>query len=473
MTNIFKSAYRYLFARSELRENMGDVRPGQSLATEQTKSQNPPRAGAMGDIFGASENVLGKAPTGHYKTYRKMRTDPQVALARAVLMLPIRMAEVTLEKKDDSVPDEQFDFIKSQMDPLYPKLIKDMLFGLDYGWAPFEKVFEITEGNNIGYKKLKPLLVDNTKIKSEENGNFAGFRQGKVDMDAEKCFLFTYDKECDNWYGRSQMENIRESTWWPRQHAVKKYDTYLSKVAGTIPIVQYPEGEGRDENNVQQSNYYLAMAIIDGLSNSQGVAVPKNLSKYADDLIRMGYSEAAAISDWVIEFLESKGQHGKEMLDGIKYYDSGIFRGYFVPERAATEGEHGTKAEAETHGRIAELSSTSILFDMLQHINDYLINHLLILNFGDDTCNNVFYKRSGLDSQSLEYFRDLTKAVLSNPNNTELFLNAVAVEALLDAAAVPVNPAFDPEAQQVVQEGENLQAQMMSFLFSNAANGPY
>ena len=95
----------------------------------------------------------GACAPGTYLTYRLMRSNPTVAIARMAATAPIRAAAITVEGPEAS--DEQIELIESIVMPLWPAFIRDAMFALDYGWKAFEKVY--AAGRQDGYVVLKKL----------------------------------------------------------------------------------------------------------------------------------------------------------------------------------------------------------------------------------------------------------------------------------------------------------------------------
>jgi len=420
----------------------------------------------MGGIAGVYSTVpafkgYDPAPPGTFETYRRMRGNPTIALARAVATMPIRMAEIGVEAKD-GVPDDLTEFIQDAVLPLWPRLLRDMLLALDFGFAGFEKVWEVNGDGKLVYRKLKPLLWDTTKIRETDDGSFAGFEQGAVKIGPEKSFLFTYDAEVGLPYGRSRHENARQS-WSQWEHATAKEGQYVTKVSGVIPMIEYPEGKSRDDNGAEQDNFVLAKRVLDNLGRGSGVAMPNTLAQYAQDLIRSGV-DITKLRAWVITFLEPRGQHGAELTGILRHKESLMLRGWLVPERAASEGQMGTKAESESHGDLAVAVAGLTLDDIIAAVNQYVIDPLLIYNVGPDAKGSVYLSTSGTSPEQTAFVRTIIQGVLTQPGNVDLFLRLIDYDALLDQAGLPKGsevaeagdftpPATSPEAQGGASDG--------------------
>ena len=398
----------------------------------------------MAAFMGARVVGFQQAPPATLTTYRRMRADPTVALARAVATAPIMSAKYSVEAVK-GVPDDRIEFVREEIDPIWPTLIKDMLLALDFGFQAFEKVWMVNEAGRLVYRKIKPLNPDDTEITVVENtGTFAGIKQKDVQLGVPESFVYTHDMMWGNYYGRSRHENIREQAWHPWIQVNERAGKYAAKVAGVIPMIEYPVGESQDAAGQTVSNFTVAQRILTELGNANGVAMPNTLSEYMGDLLRAG-AKAEDLKAWRISFLEAKGQHGGDFTDMLRYYDSQKMRGWLVPERVALEGQFGTKAEAGVQTGTALTVATLTLRDVIRHINWYIVNPLLVYNYGREAENGVYLTHAGLDPAVAALFDKLVTNVLGNPANVDLWQAWLDVDALLDAVGLPKSEAVvDP-----------------------------
>jgi len=401
------------------------------------REQTPPQhagkmtaAAALADVEG-----FGLAPAGTFDTYRKMRGNPTIAMARIAAHAPIRSATFSFVTADDG-SDELREWVEEKVRPLWPVLLRDLLYALDYGFMAFEKVWRVDEDGKLVYDRLKPLLVDKTVILvDEKTGAYRGLRQGAVVLPPEKTFLFTYDGEAGDLYGRSRHENVREA-WHRWNKLAERQEKYIRKVSGVTPMVEYPPGRSLDASGAEQDNYDLAVAVLENLGRGQGVAMPNVLASYAEDLVRQGI-DISQLRAWQIEFLEPKSSHGSEFVEMMRHLETQLCRGWLIPERAVQEGQHGTLAEAEAHARLSLVVAELLLRDIARAVNDYVIAPLLAVNFGQERAKEVALEPQGLDAANQAFFRDLLSKVIGAPQNVDLFLDLLDVDALLDMADLP------------------------------------
>lgn len=382
---------------------------------------------------------FGRPSAGTFNTYRIMRSNPTIALARMAATAPIRAATYSFVGTEGA-PLQQVEFVKQSLRPLLPRLINDALFGLDYGFKPFEKVWGVDRGRLV-YVKLKPLRVDKTVILVEKrHGNFVGLKQGDVELPRANSFVYTHDGEDGDCYGRSRHENVRENAWWPWMETLRKTGQYVSKAAGVLPIVRYLPGRYEDADGTKTDAHEIAQRLLSLLGQGSGVMHPIVMQKWAEDLIRNGNLSPQAIETlmaWNIEFMEVSSGHGGEFISLLKHFEALMMRGWLVPERAATEGTFGTKAEAEAHASLAILAAEQVMRELLFQINEAIVDPLLVVNFGPQSDGNVRLIAAPLVDEQKLLSRQIVTKVLETPQNRDLLEREVDFQTMLDLADIP------------------------------------
>ncbi|MFG0247518.1 MAG: hypothetical protein ACF8OB_01420 [Phycisphaeraceae bacterium JB051] len=396
---------------------------------EQTGAQS----GAVGLTSFMQIPGLSPAPAGTYDTYRQMLSDPTIALARAVVMSPLIGNTWSIQSKDDT-PEDRALFIEEMLDPMIRHIIRGMLRSLDYGWAGFEKVFEIREGKLV-LKRLKPLLHDMTEINVDRNGKFQGFKQSAVELGLNKSLLFTYDREGDNHYGRPRLENARQPwSWWNQANeGAARYD---NKIAGVMPVIHYPLGKSKDKTGTERDNYEIAQNVLNNIAAGKGIAVPN----------RKAMEDDSDGKEWSIELMEDKGGRQGSFNDRLRYLDSLKFRAMLRPERSALEGQFGTKAEAQTHGDLGLLDGEQIQVDLAETVNWHVVDQLLVLNFGEEARGSVWFEPNPLQDESKQLARDIVKAMAGTPDGREFLRIHLDLQQVFELTSLPMLP--EPEAPE-------------------------
>jgi hypothetical protein len=387
---------------------------------------------AVGGGIGQSSDAPSK---GTYETYRAMRNDPTVALARAIATAPIKSADWSV-KADDGVPPEIVDFVQAQTDRIVPRLLVDGSRALDYGWQSWELVWDRVD-NRLTVTRAKPLLPDLTDILTlETTGAFAGLRNQSVDLGVRESLIYTYDGEAGDLYGRSRHENIRENAWEPWQITRKKIVNYIEKVAGTTPMVEYQPGVSRTASGQEVSNDAIARQLVESLGRNQGIYMPKQVHQGMEALLEQGV-DYDSIAAWSIKFIEAAGQHGADLQGIAAYFDALKLRGWLVPERAAIESKHGTKAEAASHADAAIAVAEETLWDMFGAFNRQVVDRLVSLNFGSNWTGKVRLEPGPVIDDDKAFLQDIIRQVLTNPANVDMLVTWLDIDAMLDSTGLP------------------------------------
>lgn len=410
---------------------IGTAKPA---AGQTTRTQIAPRYG-MDALLGAlNSGGSGNVPVspGTFAHYREMRSEPTIALGLAASTCPITAAPWSY-KVEDGTPDEWLKFVQAECDRLKPSLVRDMTRAIWMGYQAFEKVWEFKDGR-YGIERMHALLQDITTAVLDDKGRLVGLKNRDAELDRRAFLWFTHDQEGDDPYGRSRFENIRK-TYARLQTSAEKMTQWIAKNAGVIPVLQYPEGSDVDEGQVEDNKVHAA-AVLNSLGRSAGIAIPNKLSSWAEDLIKKGVSPKELMA-WQLSFVEAKGGAGGEILANTQHLEKLLLRGLLVPERAVTEGQFGTKAEAGEHADIMLLIAAEVYGDICRCINEQLVDDLLVVNFGPDAKGKIKIIPGALTDTEKAFAREFMKLILTNPANIDILLSTLDFDGMMDTAKMP------------------------------------
>jgi hypothetical protein len=387
-------------------------------------------------------------PPGTFDTYRRMSAHPTIALVRSIVTSPVCRNQWDWVARPDA-PIQWLEFARDVIEPLRPALMRDGLRGLDFGFFAGEIVWEERRGRWI-ISRVKPLLPDITTILADKNGNVAGVENlsgdsapVRLETADGKAFLWSYDAEAGNPYGRSRHENVRERAWSPSLQVSDRPAQYLKKVAGLVIQLHYPEGTSRDESGAERSNDFIAQQILDAVSCGRSVRLPNLFASVATDgADPRAFETAAALagkSQWVRSAFEAAGSdHAHGLISALEYFDKLMFRGWLRPERVGLEAIHGSKAEAAVHTDTGELDSAMIDADFADAITQGLVNPLLVANFGEQARNAVSIAPNPLTDISAERNLKVIQALLANSQTAGLLASRIDADALLSDLEIPL-----------------------------------
>lgn len=370
-----------------------------------------------------------------YKTYREMRTEPTISLARSLVISPLVSTGWSWEK-EDAAPEGALELMQETFDNARAFLVKAMLEGcVDFGWQPFELVWEVLPDGSQVPRKFKPLIQDDTDILVyEDTGAYAGLRQrashGDIDLDQVETLTVAVDVEGTDWYGRAVMETARG----PYERALtvdKSSDKYDKKIAGTFTKIGYPVGSSRYKGVDNVDNFDIAKDIGATMLAGGVVCVPRKVMPYADT-VDDGTAEA-----WSVELMSDSSNARAAFIERQRYLDVLKVRAFGLPERAVLEGEFGTKAEAEAHAVFA-ITNMELRYALLVlQFNWHVVNRVLRFNYGPQYENTVRCVPTPLSDATKAYLRQVYSGVLAHPDVGLVEHDEIDVASIRERVGVP------------------------------------
>jgi len=295
---------------------------------------------------------------------REMLTDPQIIAALNIIKLPMIQNSWDVDCEDDNIRE----FVKETLNPLWTRLLTNALTALEYGFSAQEKVFEEKDGYIVLDKLIlaKPWLVT---LSLTDDGSFNGFVYGAtVDIPPEKAFWWTYNFRYGNYYGQSILKSAHEI--WRVKKLIMLFANRHYERRGTPPIiVKYPT-QPKVTGNDKLSPNLEAQNILKIVESSPVVAVPRQIR--GDKTIDL----------WEIESL-AQDLKGDQFINYIDYLDRLILRSMFIPDKIIY-GDEGSYALSQTHSNLFMRFLQGIYNSLLEWINNYIVNQLVELNFGQD-----------------------------------------------------------------------------------------
>lgn len=299
----------------------------------------------------------------------KMRRE-YVACSSAIniLNVPILATNWDIVGGDE----EQREFAKQQLFGLtqrtWQELLQEILTYLPFGYAVFEKIFNVTEDGKIGLFDLAPRIQESIEKFRMSNGG-AGVQQRLygdivpqqgnatiVDIPLQKLLIFTNNKEGDDLIGMSVLRPARMHTVMiDRMYRVQGISAERFGVG--IPIVKYPDAGGdAEKQQAEEMGKYIK-------ANQQTFVAMK--------------------SDWDISILTPSGNPLSGMIENsIAHHNRQILLTCMA--HALDTGSKGAGSLALSRTQqfdrlsFAEQKATYIA----NQLNKYVIKQLIDINFG-------------------------------------------------------------------------------------------
>ena len=402
------------------------------------EGKNPyANVGYGGGAFGSLPG-FGIPFAGTYETYRRMSAHPTLVLAAAAVFCPILAAGWSIEVDEKRAPKKAKEYVENYVMPRRTGLLRDALRALRMGWSGFENVFATKDGWTV-LGKAKYLMPDRTEIRTDPHGNFAGLRQGMVTIDGDAAMIYTYDREGDNWHGRSRHENARRA--WSNYLAVEDNLYRLGiKAASIVAKIGAPPNAATTVPDSDQDTKVQARGIASALSSGQSIYYPNMVGLSPDDIARN--AELAGKSFWSIETLDvgNPGPMATSLIEQLRYYDALLVRAWLVPERSVIEAsQSGSRADSESHGGITTADCDQVHADIVDTINGQLLDPLIRENFGVKAVGTVKLRPRPLIDEQRIVAEDFIKALLANNATIGEVVRHTKMREMMDKLNIPQN----------------------------------
>ncbi len=395
--------------------------------------------------FGATNVDSGSIPT-----FRRMLRHPTIALARIARRAPIKAAGWTYTAtREDPRAKRAIELIRSTFNPIRRRLCADMMSAEDFGFAPFEMVFDTQPVDGVMawvISEFKLLLAERTRPMMDRDRNFIGVRNFAAEIERERVLWWTAGEEANNIWGIGANERALR-VWRAWSETLNQSGKYIKIAAVPIPMATYPPGKSKDASGSTIENSTIAKKIVKKLQEeNEGIVLPDMIAKYIEDGLITGKIDPSKVQAWRIDFLQPKVAAGQDLIDFMKYFDSMMARAWLIPERSILEGQFGTKAEAGEHASVAIAASQDLLTDFLECLNTGPVDQLLQFNFGPDAKGLVQIKAAPLDKAKLAIIQNMVTKVLTDTANVDLFLRVLKLDEMIDLLDLPVREDFDQDA---------------------------
>lgn len=403
-------------------------------------------AGYGGYGFGSTPFGYGRgfsdAPCASPITWRWMeRSWPTLALAYSIARALAMAAPYTVEC-DDGTPDEAKELIENTFIPMMPDLVKGMFRSTSLRYSPFKVVWDSDEDGYQVPTCFEYMVPDITTPLILKNSNcVVGLRQNGADYMGPNAFYYANEQDKVPIYGHSRCENVRES-WWQWMEGCQRGGQLDKKAAGVVFTVLgpdtgtnaiYAQADGTMKTGAQVS-LDMANRLQQGISGFAPNQLYQLKNANVKDLVEL--SKASA---WNITYhdLGNVGPANMALLSKLQYYDTMAFRGFYLPERTALEGSHGTKAEAGEHAEFGDISADQERQGMCKALNDGPVNNTLEFNFGKSMRGKVRIVPSPIKDGRLIVFRALVDGMLKAGLASQV-AQATNMRSVYDQLGIPI-----------------------------------
>lgn len=325
-----------------------------------------------------------------------MRRDPMIALGFITMKSPIMGANYTFQCSNQKIAD----FIASQFERKKTRLLRLALNALDFGFQFFELSFEYqktyyydvmadTKGGRVRktrrrqnacvLKKARDLrhdliefVYDNytNQFKGINYGSTAEGTNGYIDVD--RLWAFIYNEEFDEKQGNSLLLNAYRPFYNFNMTALFAL-RYLEKKGDPPLIGKAPPGQHVNESGEAPKSSIKYTADQLGHLRGGGVAI---LPAVYDEKGNEMYD---------LRELETAAGRMEGFIEHLNYWDVQKARSILIPEQMMVQMKQtGSYAQAETHRNVASATLDTIMKQMCDSMNEYLIPKMVKYEFGEN-----------------------------------------------------------------------------------------
>lgn len=361
--------------------------------------------------------------------FEELIEQPSIALVRAFATAPSIISEWSVTSTDEA-PEDAKNLVEDLVLPLRDIFMSQAVLGTwDYGWNCFEKLGAVDSQGRWYIKKLKALSHEKTKLKVDPEGSLIGaVNYDEYELPVEALLVNYINVKGTNWYGKGYLKRMAQiKDWWDQcNNSAIRYD---KKVAGAHWVVSYPVGSSMYKGS-RTENSQIAIAILNSLESSGSVIVP--LETYAEAVNNT--------PGWNIEIKSAYPTSGVAFLDRLRYLDTQYARAAEVPERGVFESQYGTKAEAGEHIDWATTGAESRAKELIRQFNWYLVNPVLVANYGPEAENTVQVTVSDINKAKRERIIKVYGQMMQDPAIRAQEYPKLDTVAIYDQMGIPITP---------------------------------
>jgi len=358
---------------------------------ESAKRRRSVYAGALWYVQGnSSQQDVYNPDKIRASTYERMQRDAQIALSLALIKKPIEHVNFSIDCESESVRA----VVNWSLEKIYPRMIRDLLMGIDFGHSYLEKVWK-----KVKHLRLVQSDVNNTKeilydreawllwtyaihpssysILVDKYGELIGIKQqdlatGKSTIiKRSKLAVYVHDMQYGNWFGNSRLKNAY-SWWYWGQIILQFMIRYLERKSSPPLVIKAPMGYGRDANENLVHNFALALKFGEALvSNSVGV-IPKQYNREGKEL-------------WDIQYLMDD-QRVFMFIEVLNFINVMISRSLMVPDTIGMQSSsgRGSYSQTDAHADVHFINEEALIRDLESVLNNDVVPDIVKINFPEE-----------------------------------------------------------------------------------------
>jgi len=316
--------------------------------------------------------------------FRAMRNHYQINISLSLLSFMIHQVDWRIECEDPVIKE----FVDQNLHEVWTRLIRAISPAFWSGYAPIVVQYE-NDGRmgKIVANKFKDIAPENARVNWKEVDGYAPqgsippklrvFDGIKVDgqthpVPPENSLWYPLLMESGDYYGRKMLKPAFPS-WFFSQIIHLYANRYFERFGEPTPIGRAPFDEEVDQGDGStKSGREVMIDVLAGLKNRGSVVLPSDRAP--------GAVGDSSDFEYQIHYLESQ-MRGADFERYLTRLDEEMSLGIFTPVLLYRTADVGSYNLGEAHFQIFLVMVNSLVADLGEYINRYLIDRLVDFNF--------------------------------------------------------------------------------------------
>lgn len=240
--------------------------------------------------------------------YAKMMNDDQVKAVVTMKKFARLMSSWSIESASSDPKDKEIaEFVRINIDNLegtFEDTLLNILTALEYGYSITEEIwYRIEKGKWIGKIGLQSLKTKQPFYYSFDSDEFGNLRPNGIlysgginptvlssatpttsswlsstpysnylygsGLPTNKFVIYTYQKEFQNWYGKSDLRAAYRS-WWSKELLIRFMNIYMERFGMPTHIATYPKGTKKTDKDALKD-------ILDKVQTKYSIVIPEDI----------------------------------------------------------------------------------------------------------------------------------------------------------------------------------------------------
>src|ERR1700733_1653719 len=432
---------------------LGKVKPKDATDRNQL-SYSPNSTGGLGyGVFGDIGQASGydPSPPSSPGLFWWIRKDPMVVIAFGATTKPLSGGTRSVEIVDDrGNPDLAKEMKESAEKDLLPVMATGLIAAcecLNFGLWLQEGGWDKNKEGRIAPVTLDSVLPGEAVLHCDPHRHFAGFEINNQFRDKRYAWHSVNQPHIHPVLGYARLEAVKYP-WWGKLNTNLNANKIEGKASGIQMLLGVPMGKSFtdswiDSAGVQQSREIWPAELCQRMVNLGVTGASATYPLYAFKQGDIAANpELATVPGMKIDRFDwgNQGPMLEAERSRLDHLDQQIMYAYGRPPRESTEGQHGTKAEAESHAENIGIRDSETVHQ--ERCDEYWNQVGMVwrrANYGDDDKTPVLrIEAAPLADEQQSFLQEGVISLLTDRMTGPEFLDHIGQRDLLGKVEMPM-----------------------------------